>query len=309
MINHFRREMPRPIVGIGHSMGGCHLVQLSLMHARLFTTLILIDPAFARVPLEKGNAGQAVASTKRRDKWPSRKAAEASFKQSKFYQGWDPRALDLWIKHGLRDLPTLIYPDADNSHSTKHIEPEVTLTTTKHQEVFTFMRPKFATADYPSASLHPNPVTHPDVIPEEGYFGSFYRSEMYMTFRQLPHLRPSVRYIFGELSYLSTPAAMADKLAVTGIGAGGSGGTKAGRVQKHILKGVGHLIPMEAPGDTADACRDWLVPELERWKAIDESDRAEWAKVPDEEKSQMSQEYVAAMTGGLRKAPTGKAKL
>lgn len=25
MINHFRREMPRPLVGIGHSMGGNNL--------------------------------------------------------------------------------------------------------------------------------------------------------------------------------------------------------------------------------------------------------------------------------------------
>ena len=25
MINYFRKEMHRPLVGIGHSMGGCHL--------------------------------------------------------------------------------------------------------------------------------------------------------------------------------------------------------------------------------------------------------------------------------------------
>ena len=25
IINHFRKEMPRPLVGIGHSMGGNHL--------------------------------------------------------------------------------------------------------------------------------------------------------------------------------------------------------------------------------------------------------------------------------------------
>ena len=25
MINHFREQMPRPIVGIGHSLGGCQM--------------------------------------------------------------------------------------------------------------------------------------------------------------------------------------------------------------------------------------------------------------------------------------------
>ena len=149
MINHFRRQITQPIVGVGHSMGGCHLVRLSLMHPRLFTTLILMDPVIQRLPSRQGNYGPAKASTVRRDRWPNRKAAEASFKRSKFYQTWDSRVLDLWIKYGLRDLPTLLHPEptaasntlpplnADPSSATvspdKETETEVTLTTTKHQ--------------------------------------------------------------------------------------------------------------------------------------------------------------------------------
>ena len=34
IINHFRKEMPRPLIGIGHSMGGGHLYAL-------FTYLLL----------------------------------------------------------------------------------------------------------------------------------------------------------------------------------------------------------------------------------------------------------------------------
>ena len=49
MVNHFRHSMPRPIVGIGHSMGGNNLVNLSLMHNRLFTSLILIDPVIDKI--------------------------------------------------------------------------------------------------------------------------------------------------------------------------------------------------------------------------------------------------------------------
>ena len=110
MVNHFREHMKRPLIGIGHSMGGNNLVNLSIMHPRLFTSLILIDPVIARTPSAQGNFAPARLSAKRRDRWPSREAAAASFKRSKFYQTWDPRVLDLWIKYGLRNLPTLVYP-------------------------------------------------------------------------------------------------------------------------------------------------------------------------------------------------------
>jgi len=36
MINHFRQEMARPLIGVGHSMGGTQLVHLSSLHLRLF---------------------------------------------------------------------------------------------------------------------------------------------------------------------------------------------------------------------------------------------------------------------------------
>ncbi|KAI0543193.1 hypothetical protein GGR58DRAFT_451075 [Xylaria digitata] len=48
MTNVFRAEMPRPIIGIGHSFGGSILTCLSLIHARLFSTLILLDPVIHR---------------------------------------------------------------------------------------------------------------------------------------------------------------------------------------------------------------------------------------------------------------------
>ena len=118
MVNHFRKQIKRPIIGVGHSMGGSQLVNLSLMHPRLFTSLILIDPVIQRLPSAKGNMGPAKASTNRRDRWPSRVAAEASFKRSKFYQSWDPRVLDLWVKHGLRELPTYIHPYATAASGT-----------------------------------------------------------------------------------------------------------------------------------------------------------------------------------------------
>lgn len=324
MINHFRNQIKQPIVGVGHSMGGCHLVNLSLMHPRLFTTLILMDPVIQRLPNRQGNFGPAKASTSRRDRWPSRQAAEASFKRSKFYQAWDPRVLNLWIKHGLRDLPTYLHceatpasgtlptPNADPSSATvppeKGTETEVTLTTTKHQEVFTFMRPNFPSATNPDPETSRNPVTHPDINPEAGPNSPFYRPEPLATFRQLPLLRPSVLYIFGDQSSLSAPLLKADKMAHTGTGPGGSGGVKKGRVREVTFEGVGHLIPMEVVDRTADACRDWLVGELRDWQSREAVQRLAWEKVPREERGRMSEEFVGVMKSDWMGGPEEKEK-
>lgn len=311
MVNHFRKDMKRPIIGIGHSMGGNNLVNLALIHPRLFISLCLIDPVFERLPSDKGNYAPAKASTNRRDIWPSRRAAENSFKRSKFYQTWDPRVLELWIKHGLRELPTYLYPHAtaaSNTPSTITADPSsatvspapdtekgVTLTTTKHQEVLTFLRLNLPTEAYPNPSTEPNPITHPDVDPECPSNSPFYRSEGRATFLKLPFLRPSVFYIFGDQSHLSAPLLKADKLAHTGTAVGGSGGVKKGRVSSVTFKNVGHLIPMEIVDQTATACARWLAPEIERWREIEDAERKEWAAVPREKRAMMSTNFITAM--------------
>lgn len=329
MVNHFRQHMKRPLIGIGHSMGGNNLINLSLMHSRLFTSLILIDPVIQRLPSVQGNYGPAKLSTKRRDRWPSKKDAEAAFKKSKFYQRWDSRVLDKWIEHGLRELPTYLYPEVQTRTNTlptvsadpstasvqpdKDSEREVTLATTKHQEVMTFLRPNFPTPEYPSPSTEPNPLTHMDVDPETSPSHPFYRPEPLATFKRLPYVRPSVFYVFGDESDLSEPVLKADKLSHTGIGVGGSGGVKKGRVAEVTFAGVGHLIPMEVVGKTADAVTDWVVPELERWKQFEDVEKKQWSQVPKHAKVQLSEEYQRVMksdwVGDLQKEMTSKSKL
>lgn len=326
MVNHFREHMKRPLIGIGHSMGGNNIVNLSLMHPRLFTTLIMIDPVFQRIPSERGNYSPAKSSINRREVWPSRKAAAAKLKSSIFYQKWDRRVLDRWIEYGLRELPTYhhphttaipsVPPPVSADPTTAAITPpatdkEVTLTTTRHQEVATFLRPNYATPEYPSPSLEANPLTHPDVDPSAAPNSPFYSPVPISTFHKLPFLRPSVFYVFGDPSagaFLSEPVLKADKLAHTGTGVGGSGGTKKGRVSSVTFPGVGHLIPMEIVGETADACAGWLGPEIERWRAIEDAERAEWAAVPKKEKSMLSEAYVTKMRSDWTQEAEDQAK-
>lgn len=332
MVNVFRKDMPRPIIGVGHSMGGCQLANLALLHPRLFETLILVDPVIQRMVSLNGNVGPAFSSAMRRDRWPSREEAAKSMLRNKFYQAWDPRVFDRWIKFGLRDLPTGLYmeptstpgpvPAVVSSEPTttpNRPQPkEVTLTTTKHQEVMTFLRPNFAfrpgVDKEPSSSVYSlanltalNRRTHPDLVPCPVPQTPFYRGESMLVFQQLPHLRPSVLYIFGELSFLSDPEWIKEKLSMTGTGVGGNGGVKEGRVAEITVKDAGHLIPMEKVEESAQHVAKWIGKEMARYWENERLTEEEWGNKKGVERSVLSERFVEELKG-LMKGKTPQRK-
>ena len=266
MINQFRDEMPRPIVGIGHSFGAAQLLVdrkpletlyhiltrlirafLSIMHPHLLTSLILMEP-FIRKEFPPG-PNAAMLSTLRRDIWPSQKEAEAAIRKNKFFASWDAEVLDSYLHYGLRKTPTAIYPAAP--------EGSVTLTTTKHQESWTYLRSNF------------EPLTHdrgierllsPDLdLDIEGKF-LFHRAEPGIVQEYLPFIRPPVLYIFGNDSPVSTVSTQEILVNRTGVGLGGSGGIEAGQVAKVLLQEGGHLLPMEK----VKVCAELLSAELDK---------------------------------------------
>ncbi|RDA93536.1 hypothetical protein CP533_3970 [Ophiocordyceps camponoti-saundersi (nom. inval.)] len=245
LINQKLDDIRHPIVGIGHSMGATQLSLLSLSHPRLLDALVLIDPV---IQLGDGSKSPAILSTKRRDIWPSKEAATAKFKESEFYKSWDERVLERWIEYGLRPLPTELHPAQGQD------DERVTLTTTKHQELFTFLRPTYLGK--------PTPDLDPDQAKEMTKY-PFYRPEPAYVYKHLPNLRPSTLYVFGEHSDMSTPELREEKMALTGTGVGGSGGQVEGRVQQ-ITLGCGHLVPMEKVEECALAITDFLDDELAR---------------------------------------------
>ena len=237
------------------------------MHPRLFASLVLLDPVIELGPTTQTDQGQkkavsfdvAYASTYRRDIWPSREDAAKAFIKSPFYQKWDPRVLKLWIEHGLRRLPTAVHRQEGDINAAP-----VTLTTTKHQEVWTFLRPNYE-GNGVGGSLRHNRLTHPDIDPSSLTLYPFYRPESAATYQRLPVVRPPVFYIMGELSNISTAAERREKVKMTGIGPGGSGGAVEGKVRAITLPGVGHLIPMEAVAVTAEHISLWIGEITAAW--------------------------------------------
>ncbi|KFY77609.1 hypothetical protein V499_03054 [Pseudogymnoascus sp. VKM F-103] len=301
MINHFRKEMPLPLFGVGHSFGGNNLACLSLIHPRLLTSLILLDPVILQQnPTGAGGRGAPMASTFRRDLWPSREAAAAGFRKNPFYKAWDPRVLEAWNKHGVRETPTLLYPNEKGS---------VTLSTPKYHEVQTFIRPTFP--DPINGPLAPiTHYSHADIDPAVPAGEPFYSPAPYIVLQQLPRLRPSVLYIFGGTSFMAPPEHNAEKMRVTGTGAGGSGGAAKGRVKEVVLEGIGHLVAMEAPVQTAENTAKWISQEMQLWRQEAEK-FAGWAKMGVIEKQVISEKWKNILGGDPRnrKVTDGAAKL
>lgn len=332
MVNVFRAQMPRPIIGVGHSMGGCQLANLALLHPRLFQTLILLDPVIQRMVSLTGNVSPALSSAMRRDRWPSREEAAKSMLRNKFYQAWDKRVFDRWIQFGLRDLPTRLYPassatpgpvpaavSAEPTITPTPPQPkEVTLTTTKHQEVMTFLRANFAfrpgidtepsSADYTESNPKAiNRRTHPDLVPGPVPQSPFYRGESMFVFRQLPHLRPSVLYVFGSESFLTLdPQQITEKMELTGTGIGGSGGAPEGRVDNIVVQGAGHLIPMEKVEESAQHVARWVGREMVRWWEDERRTEAEWGTKRGTERSVLTERFVEELQATMKGKGVGR---
>ncbi|KAF2213524.1 hypothetical protein CERZMDRAFT_39253 [Cercospora zeae-maydis SCOH1-5] len=320
MVNTFRDQMVRPIVGIGHSFGGSILVNLSLLHPRLLETLILIDPIIHRHIFPAGYRAPALASARRRDLWPSRGAAAEGFRKSNYYRKWDERVLERWLQYGLRNLPTAVYPHgtdasglADDVTHSDSSDQAVTLTTTKHQEVFTFLRPTFDAYAYPDLGAQlggPSDLPHAEYTPEAALPNHpFERPEPVITFHMLPFVRPSVLYVFGSQSHYTSCEPTADKVEATGVGIGGSGGVHKGRVAEAMVEGVGHLIPMEAVAQTAELATTWLEREMAAWREKETVERSEWAYIPDEQKRTISDNYLKMLQGVKRTDPVRISRL
>ncbi|KAL2874997.1 hypothetical protein SGCOL_009841 [Colletotrichum sp. CLE4] len=296
---------PRPLLGVGHSFGGNAIVNVALINPRLFSGVVLLDPVISKWSSNaKGTiaASPAAASARRRDLWPSREEARKAFLKSPFYRGWDERVFNAWMDHGLRDVPTQLYPSpSSNTPNTTLTKESVTLATTKHQEVFTYFRPSWHAYDSTGHRL-----LHPDLVPdldpalnERYYTFPVYRSEGASTLVRLPHLRPSCLYVFGGASDLSTPELRDEKMRLTGTGVGGSGGVERERVKEITLEGAGHLFPMEVPGVSAKLTAEWIEKCVGEWR-VEQEDYERWTRLSVEEKTTLTEEWIGKIGGSAR---------
>ncbi len=112
--------------GIGSSLGGIITAAAEAAQPGLFKRIAMLDPPIHPTPEllhhfglpTTGDSGafsvdlsgdrrrQLVAMTRRRKRvWPSRSAARDGWRNKPMFAPWRPRALDLYLQHGMQDLP------------------------------------------------------------------------------------------------------------------------------------------------------------------------------------------------------------
>ena len=289
LVNEFRDAMPRPIVGFGHSLGATVILNLSLLHPRLLTSLILVEPAL--LPSAKGIPFDAVyPMTLRKDTWPSRDAAVKAHLRSPLYAKWHPKVLQRFRMYAFRDLPTALYPISPPLAGDK-----VTLTSTKHQDVLSYARAAFPPQrDAPLESFAPSQSqdserkwTHDPTVP-------FYRPENIMTFSRLPSIRPSCLFIYGGASHWqlqSGPEGRRTKLKTTGTGIGGSGGVADGQVADFVAPNGSHYVPMEQPHLIGRKIGCWLGDRMLQWRELERVTATTQQSIPRHMRSQVSDNW------------------
>lgn len=270
------------------------------MHPRLFTSLILVEPVIVPDIFSGHGPSLSMLSLRRRDTWSSRSAAIAAARKT--HKRWNSRVLERWIRHGYRSLPTALYPQTESQGDSQANQNDgpVTLTSSKHQEVMQYIRPNFAghkpLGQEESTEGPPHdPLFQPDVIGPSYKTVPFYRSEPLIAWKLLDHVRPSVLYVHGERSPISTPEIRAEILHRTGAGVGGSGGVKNSQVKQTIIEGSGHQLPLEMVAETASAIGAWVSPEVQRWREDETRVAQGWADQPTRDRLTVSAEWIPGL--------------
>lgn len=229
-------------------------VNLSLMHPRLLSSLVLLEPVIQAESATGPNP--ALMATLRPDLWKSRAEAEASMRKSRVFSTWDARVLDRFVAHALRETPTALYPAGQAPPGA------VTLATSKHQEAWSYVRDQFE----PQGDESTDRLLVPDLDAKgEGSY-LFFRPECLITLRNLPFVRPPVLWVFGAKSPMAKPAWIEEKMNVTGTGTGGSGGLRAGRVEKVVFEDAGHFVPCEKTKEVCEASARWLQGQMVQYE-------------------------------------------
>jgi len=216
------------------------------MHPQLFQGLIFIEPVIQETIPPGPNA--ALFTSLRPDLWNSFEEAKTHFMNNKFYKSWDRRALEKYIQHGLRSTPTALHPNAPVG--------AVTLATPKTQEAWSYVRSTFSPLPQDDQLDDRERLITGDYTSEHAKY-LFIRSEAAVALNLLPHVKPSVKWIFGGKSYINRPTDRDEKISRTGTASRGNGG-----VSVAVIERGGHLVPLEMISETADEIAPYIQEQL-----------------------------------------------
>ncbi|CAG8593838.1 6512_t:CDS:2 [Ambispora leptoticha] len=97
-------KLQKPLIGVGHSMGGSSMIIAENLRPGTFSSVVVIDPVIfpAYINIKSGY----LWANKRKDIWTNREEASKFLRPKPLYKEWNSHAFELHIEHGLRELPT-----------------------------------------------------------------------------------------------------------------------------------------------------------------------------------------------------------
>nr|O93801.1 RecName: Full=Abhydrolase domain-containing protein AKT2; AltName: Full=AF-toxin biosynthesis protein 2 [Alternaria alternata]BAA36589.1 Akt2 [Alternaria alternata]BAO10614.1 esterase/lipase family protein [Alternaria alternata] len=220
--------MQQPIIGVGHSMGGCQIATLSVTSRRMFSTMILLDPAIGPPDMGLATLDLGQLTLRRRTQWPTREDAEKALRTS--FSTWDSQVLNLLIKHSIHS----------DKQSIEMEDGPVSLVTGRYQELVNYIKPSF---------IRSGKVNGQELIHQTGPVDMYH---------MLGLVTCSALYLCGGESTLSVPRVRDLWLNRTAKLSYSKEPGETRKVDERIVPDTGHFLPMEEPKKCADIIADWI---------------------------------------------------
>lgn len=117
LIEYIDANFTKPVIGIGHSLGGVVTLWAATLRPDLFQQIILLDPPFLgrkrrffsgmlqALGLVEKFIPIAKKALQRKDTFSSREEAFKYWQQKAFFRNFDPISFQAYVDHGLKKMP------------------------------------------------------------------------------------------------------------------------------------------------------------------------------------------------------------
>ncbi|KAJ1925667.1 hypothetical protein IWQ60_004408 [Tieghemiomyces parasiticus] len=203
------------MVGIGHSFGASSLLIAQLLRPDIFDAIFAVEPVLA---FAEGFHGHKYELTlRRRAVWNSKAHAIKYFTKHPFFATWDPRVLQIFLRHGLSPATTA----SQTTKAEGKGNETVAITTASAATTTTAVQLKCQPRDE-----------------YETYMGGWVDSVR--TIDNMSEIICPTRFLLGELSSVCPNSKYAQSYASSCL-----------LSDARVAKDLGHLIPMESPETVA----------------------------------------------------------
>ncbi len=287
VITHFRRQIKRPIYGLGHSMGCNQLVYLSHWHPRLFQGLVCVESGCDKEYGKGIILPWVMLHLRRKVDFDTREEAAKELVMAHQAEGWDVRAKGRLMRYG-------VYEEEGRWRSTTPKDQIAAL-------VCRFNAKQLGARGIASMTMTEREEI-PDIDPHAWNPGSFYQSALKESWDLLPHVRPWVLYVNGGRSpFFGRPQTRDERARITGIGVGGSGGMKLGAVEQVVVKDGEHTMVFEKQiGEVAAHITGWLGKDVRRWQQGEKKRLEQWQSKSVVGKKSVPEGYGEALTTEIK---------